>query len=226
MFVAFDVIWWWQRWRWLGCVCHCVSSRAKMAMIMRALEDTWCGGRSWALEDCCQRMFLSFLSTKVTTLINLGRRMLAPGHEAFAAYTWHHPIRCHHERLWLGRWKIVMSSILFQEGRLVHSWWTQNICLTCFGLRVEKMQTCLTVPGSPLFGDLTTAPQHPPEETPRNLPTRRDLCVFGMLIFECYFVRRSRLQMISVRPASICKVAFTFQTFGFAPFEWGSVSVC
>ena len=100
-----------------------------------------------------------------------------------------------------------MSSILFQEGRLVHSWWTQNICLTCFVLRVEKMQTCLTVPGSPLFGDLTTAPQHPPEGTPRNLPTRRDLCVFGMLIFESYFVRRSRLQMISVWPASICKVA-------------------
>ena len=76
MFVAFDVIWrwWWQRWRWLGCVCHCVSSRAKMAMIMRALEDTLWGGRSWALEDCCHRIFLSFISTKVTTLINLGRR--------------------------------------------------------------------------------------------------------------------------------------------------------
>lgn len=77
MFVALDVIWpwWWQRWRWLGCVCHCVSSRAKVAMIMRALEDTWYGGWSWALEDCCHRIFLSFLSTKVTTLINLGRRM-------------------------------------------------------------------------------------------------------------------------------------------------------
>lgn len=122
----------------------------------------------------------------------------------------------------------IMNGCDSADGRSsCHPFWTKKAGLCTHGghrtgLRVEKMQT-LTVPGSPLFGDLTTAPQHPPEETPRNMPTRRDLCVFGMLIFESYWVRRSRLQMISVWPASICKVSgpstFQIQTFGFAPFE-------